>query len=398
MFGLGHSKTDVVYGVLYDIGSESVGVAITESVRNAEHPTVIFSHRIRMRLGAQKQTEAERIRAMRETLLSASLILSRDGLQALVAHDAHARISEILLTVSAPWSRTIARNVRYEGEKELKVTRQLIDELTASAETEIAQHLEEVIGNASFDYEIVERATLDVRINDYTITQPIGLHGSEISLVHITGVVPAELLKGISDVQEKIFPETHLRSHTFLLVLYCVLRDIFPDQTALTLVHVTGESTEFGIVESDTLTESISVPYGLNTIVRNRIASTKQTSAEVYSELTLYSENGLAKDREKEIAATLEEYTQSVSQYVHDHVTTRRFPRSAFILAPHTFTQLFKQTLTPLLKNELGITTDPLTLTEAVFNLGTTEHHDTNISIASRFFHKLHGCGEIGND
>jgi hypothetical protein len=395
MFGLKKEKAGVVYGVLFDIGSESVGVAIVESNRDNEYPTVIFSHRVHMRITKMTLTSSERLRYMREALFSASLIISRDGIQALTLHDKHARVSDILITVSAPWSHTLSRNVHYEGEKDLKVTRALLDDLVASAESEISTHLAKIDNDAELAYEVVERATVDVRINDYPIKEPLGLHGKEVSLMHVTGIIPADILDAVREVEEKIFPSTKVRSHTFLLVLYCILRELFTEHDALTIVHVTGESTELGIVENGTLIESISIPYGLNTIVRSLMSKKDQTMKEIHSELLLYHENNLAAERSKEIESHLTEYKKMLIERLQSE-TLRRFPGNAFVLAPLSFTELFKDVLAPVIKDELNIKTEILTLKADVLSMsaeGGTE--DTNISVASRFFHKLHGCGEF---
>jgi hypothetical protein len=395
MFGLRTKKTNVLYGVIYDIGSESVGVSIVRSDKAVPYPETIFYHRVHMRITKASLTNAERIRSMREALFSASLIISREGLQALAKKDELARVGEIMLTVSAPWAHTIARSVRYSAEKELKVTRALIDDLITSAEAEIHTHLKEAFEDTSLAYEIVERATVDVSINDYPVAHPLGLHGKELSLVHVTGVIPTDIVKAVEEVEEKIFPNTSIRSHTFLLVLYCVLREIFPDTTAFTLIHVTGESTEVGIVENGTLTESISVPHGLNTIIRALMTKGDQNAKGIHSELTLYHEHGLTESREKEIEARVIEYTSALSEGLTEHTSTRRFPKQAFVLAPLSYTEFFKDLLAPIIEKELDIPGDILTLSPDTLGTEENEIDDMNMMIVGHFFHKLHRSDEV---
>jgi hypothetical protein len=217
-----------------------------------------------------------------------------------------------------------------------------------------------------------------------------------VSLVHVSGLIPDEIIKAVQEVEEKIFPNTTIRSHTFLLVLHCVLREAFKEQSSLTMVHVTGETTEFGIVENDTLVESVSVPYGLNTIVRSLMTHKEQTAKEIYSMLELFHSNDLTPEQTGEIEQGLNTYTTMLKTALRAHASTRRFPRQAFVLAPASFTNLFSTVLNPVLKDELGLTSDLLTLTNDV--LGATATHDEadlSTMITSRFFHKLHGCGEI---
>ncbi len=396
MFGLGNKTKGVLYGVIYDIGSESVGVSIVESDRSNDFPTVIFSHRVQMRVTKNEVPFDERMRLMREALFSASLIVSRDGVEALTLHDAHARIKNILVTVSAPWSKTISRNVQYSGETELKITRTLIDELVGSAESELNTHAEQANEKGEPGYTIVERATIDVRVNDYEVNSAINLRGKEISLVHVTGIIPNEIITAVEEVEEKIFPNTTIRSHTFLLVLYCVLREVFKEDSALTIIHVTGETTEFGLVENGTLVESISLPHGLNTVVRSLMQKNNQTTKEIYSMLELFHNKSLTDVHSEEIKLGLTEYTEKLTEALHEHVSTRRFPKKAFVLAPASFSDLFCEVLNPIIKREFGIDSEILTLTPGV--LGETATHDEsdmNIIVTSRFFHKLHGCGEI---
>ncbi len=397
MFGFGSKGNAVLCGVIFDIGSESIGISIVESDHTNEFPNIIFSHRVPMRITKNELTGAERMRHMREALFSASLIISRDGLEALSLHNRHARIKHILVVVSAPWSKTISRSVNYTGETELKITRTLIDELVGSAESEISNHLTDLVSSdEKSGYTIIERATIDVRINDYAIKHPIGLRGNEISLVHVSGLIPNEIITAVEEVEEKIFPNTTIRSHTFLLVLHCVLREIFKEQSAITIVHVTGETTEFGIVENETLIESISIPCGLNTIVRSLMTHKEQTAKEIYSMLELFHANNLTPEQAQEIEGSLNEYTQKLKDELKKHSDTRRFPKQAFVLAPSSFTELFRTILNPVLKEGLGIASGTLIFTQDI--LGATATHDEadlSTMITSRFFHKLHGCGEI---
>ncbi len=396
MFGLGSRNNSVRYGALFDVGSESIGIAIVESKSNDVYPTILFSHRVHMRITSGESTAPERLRHMKEALFSASLILSRDGLEALRLHSAHARIKDILLTVSAPWSHTVSRNVAYTGDTELKISRALIDELVESAEHEIEAEIRNTHREHTHGFTVVEKATVDVRVNEYPVHQPIGLKGKDISLVQVTGLIPQDIVDAVAEVRDKILPNTPIRSHTFLLTLFCVTRELLKDYPSLTLVHVTGETTEFGIVENETLIESHSVPYGLNTIVRDSMGKSNRTSQEIHSLLTLYQEGKLAPDDASRIQNVLNDYTSRIQAELHEHASLRRFPKEAFVLAPASFTLLFKDLLDPVLKAEIALEHEVLTLPRDNFgSTGTHDMNDDHVSVVSHFFHKLNTCGEI---
>ena len=396
MFGLDRKGSKALYGAIFDIGSESVGVAIVESDAKAKYPNILFSHRVHMRLTKKKLDMADRIRIMKETLFSASLIISRDGLEALALHNKHAKVTKMLVSCSAPWSYTISRNVAYEGETELKVSRDLINDLIGSAETEIEKQLKAGDTPTDLTYEVVERATIDVRINDYPVMKPIGLRGKEISLAHVTGLIPREVIRALTEVEEKVFPETTIRAHTFMLVLYCVLREMYTAHNSMTIIHVTGDTTEFGVVEGDTLVESISAPAGLESVIRSMMQNDKETAQEMYTLLKLYHDGNLTDEVASRVKNALDAYIDTVRDALNAKASSRRFPKVAFIIAPSPFTPLFTTLLTPYLRDSLGISSEILNFDDTILGASPThDEQDANLSIASRFFHKLHGCGEI---
>lgn len=398
MFGFGASSGKPHYGALIDVGSESVGIAVVSSKMDEAYPKILFSHRVHMRITAQEVSATERIRYMKEALFSASLILSRDGLEALRVADTSARLQDILLTVSAPWSHTISKSVVYAGETDLKISRALIDELVTSAEEDIRTSIANESPELTEGFSVIERATTDVRINDYHVDQPIGLRGKEISLVHVTGLMPIDITKAVEDIRDKILPNVSIRSHTFLLVLYCVIREHIEDHSSLTIVHVTGETTEFGIVENNTLTENISVPFGLNGVVRELMRGNERTANEIHSLLTLSMHDELAEKEKSEVEKVLSAYSKRVGEALKNHAPEHRFPKNAFILAPTSFTQLFKHVLTPILRDEIGVGSEPLTFPrEHLDSSPTHDEQDDHIAIAASFFHKLHGCGEMSS-
>ena len=179
-----------------------------------------------------------------------------------------------------------------------------------------------------------------------------------------------------------------------MLVLYCILRELYAAHSTMTIVHITGDTTEFGIVEGDTLVESISIPFGLESVVRGMMRDDTETATEMYSQLELYERNELTVEAALPVKSALDSYMTSLSESLSSHTTTKRFPKTAFILAPSPFTTLFTSLLEPFLRDTLGVSGEILRLEDNVLN-ASTHTVDDNLSISSRFFHKLHGCGEI---
>lgn len=396
MFGLKSHTGGIFYGVIFDIGSESIGVSIIESNQSKKLPVIIFSHRVHMRIARLTPTTAAYTRHMREALFSASLMLSRDGLEALGLHNSQARIQKILVTCTSPWSYTISRNVQYEGENEIKITRNLIDDLVKSAEAEINTQIQKEKGAEQDLLEVVERATVDVRVNDYSIQNPIGLHGKSISLSHITGLVPTDIIKAVYEVQEKIFPNVEIRAHTFLLVLYCVLRDLFPKTESLCIINITPEATEFGVIEGGTLIESTTIPFGTNELVRQLMDSLKKTELEIGSLLALSESGSLEKTLHDQLEQEFKSFFKKFGESMSTHFVTRRFPKTAFLLVSEPYRELFVTALTPFIRDVFHADQTLLMINpEILKEISFRDSVDPYISVTSRFFHKLHACGEI---
>lgn len=396
MFGLKSHTEGIFYGVIFDINSDNIGVSIIESDQSKKLPITVFSHRVHMRIPKLAPSTAGYTRHMREALFSASLILSRDGLEALGLHNSHARIGKILVTCASPWSYTISRNVHYESEKEIEVTRDLIDDLVKSAESEITTQIQSEKNDAHDLFEVVERATVDVRINDYSIQNPVGLRGTSVSLAHITGLVPTDIIKAVYEVQEKIFPNVEIHAHTSLLVLYCVLRDLFPETESLCIINVAPETTELGIVEGGTLIESTTILSGTSTLVRQLADSLKKTEIEIGSLLTLYESDSLEKTLREQVDKEFKIFIKKFEVSMSEHFITRRFPKTAFLFAPEPYNELFVTELTPFIRDVFHADHTLLTINaEILKEISFHDSSDPYLSIISRFFHKLHACGEI---
>ena len=392
MFHFGSRQGSPAYGVILDIGSGSIGAAIVESNPEQTLPTLIYRNQTSLRISA----EAHDIRRVREALLATALTLSQEGLAALRNHNPRAKITRILVTCGSPWSYTIARNVSYENDEPFKVTKNLIHDLAETAEEEICTHIQE---SAPFsgDFTVVERATTDVAINDYVVNEPVGKTGTICSLSHMIGLVPKELLEALREVKDKLFPEAELAVHTYLLATYCVLRDLYPHTHAFTIIDVSGEATEFGVVENNLLSENKSLSQGSSTFIRGVMDETGSPASDIETLIATEGKNHITERAELE--KQVKSYVASVMESVQALTEHRALPRDTIITAHHPYEQLFKDMIRLALleanKVEPNILAVEQNLLHEVLPHGT---YSTHIALSARFFHKLHSCGELENE
>lgn len=395
MLGFGTRTKTSTYGAIIDVGSGSVGVGILKSDTREKLPEIIYVHRVYMRPAEDPTNTKDRLRKMREALFSATLLLSKDGMQTLHDHNPKARIKRILVTCSSPWAHTISRNIEFKKEHEFKITRSLISELVKSAEEEIISHINEsdIAGSLGL---VIERATVNFRVNDYLINDPAGLKGTSLKLSHITGLVPEEVLSATYEVRDKILTGAELSAHTYMLVVYCVLRDLFPHTHSLSIVDVTGESTEIGIVEDGILTETTSMPYGSNTLVRDVSSKTGGSTEDVLSYLKALGEQALHDAESTKSKGHLTQYKKHLAEMLEELRTQRPLPQTMVITALPQLEPLFRSVIPEVAHHITNSDYTILEMQKGILNeIATKNNSDVFITIASRFFHKLHGCGEI---
>ncbi len=392
MFSLSRGKHRPVYGALIDIGSGTVGVGIVVSNPGDATPTLIYTHRILMRVTEHKATADIDIRKVREALVSATLILSQEGYQALQAHDPNARITELFVTCASPWAYTMVRNVRYENDEPFKITQAIIDDLVETAESEIIDHVRKNITLGASEFEIIERTTVDVTVNDYHVSDPIHVQGSVVSLSHVAGVIPKEIVTSIQEIQDKIFPDTELHLHTSILGMYCVIRDIFPKMQNYAIIDVTGEATECAIVENSILIENTHMSQGSNSFVRNIIQKTNRPVPDIQTHLRAYGDQ---ETESVEFTEEIESYKKDIVGVVNRIREQRLFPPEIIVTAHHPYTTFFARIITDAVTQALETKPSVHTVAALLTDANQKENEeDVYLALIARFFHKVHRCGE----
>ena len=394
MFNFRHNDSDTVYGVLIDISSGTVGVAIVASPHDGKLPRLIYTHRNTMRITKHGAELSENIRRVREALFSAALTLSQEGKQVLSEFDSKAVITKMYVTCSSPWSYTVARTVHFEDNVPFKITRSIIDDLIQSAESEILNHVRTVEHVTSNDFSIVERATVDINVNDYPVVHPLNLKATILGLSHIAGLVPQEILDAVNEVQEKLFPETELRAHTYMLVMYCVMREIFPRLNTMCIVDITGEATEFAIVENGLLIENTSISIGSNTFIREVMETTGKPAADIQSHMSLVGTD--AHLSTTEFAPHIDAYKNQIIQTITGLLEHRAIPADIVVTAHRPFEHFFAPIIENAFKETLHNEPHTLSIRQNIIDeISQGGGDDVYLALGARFFHKLHGCGEL---
>lgn len=389
MFSFSRRTNEPLYGALIDIGSGTIGVAIVASDLKKQLPTILYQNRVTMRVGKNAGGSDEGLRRVREMLLSTSLMLSEEGGVALREENPKARVGELCVTVSSPWSYTLVRKVDYREDEPFRVTPAILKDLVGSAEAAILEAVRKESGAGKEGFEIVERATVGITVNEYPVVSPLKLEGTVLDLSQVAGLIPTKIIESVTEIQDKLFPKTRLHAHTSMLAMYSVLADIFPRTHTFGIIDVTAEATEFGIVEDDTLIENTFIRSGTNGFLKSVMAKTERPLADIETNLRAFSDKSVTKD--KDVLAGLAEYSELIREGVERILERRTFPGQIVVIAHEPYREAFTEAAFRGVRAATGKKPNVVALSQHLIREichGTGE--DVYLALAARFFHKLH--------
>ena len=393
MFLFGNDDDAVSYGVLIDVSSGSVGIAIAESNPESPAPSILYSERISMRITKHGAEESENIRRIKETLFSASLTLSQDGIKTLHEHNPKARLSKMYVTCSTPWSYTTARNVYYEEDENFRVTDEIIDDLVKGAESEMLSEATDADHIKGDVFEIVERATVDYTINDYAIENPRKLTGKTFGLTHIGGLVPSEIFDSIEEIHTKFFPQTELKVHTYMFAMYCVLRDLFPTYPSLFIIDVTAETTEYALVEDSILIENTFTASGSSSFIRDTMTETGQPASDIQTLMS--TESGTTHLDSSKITQSIDAYKKQISEMILKLQEKKIVPNTVVVTSQMPYEYFFASIILDCLETLFENKPKVLDLKQEIQKISSFGSEiDVYLMILTQFFHKSHKCGE----
>jgi len=399
LFGTGRKKHRLTYGILVDIGSASVGMGIARSDPHKPTPQIFYSHREKIRIGEEPNTE-ERVRAMRHALFSASLKLQNEGMTELRKREPKMRIERTLLVSSAPWAYTITRLIHVEEDREFLISKERIESIVKEAEKKDRKDAEEMGVLRDLETQVVERAIIDIAVNGYAVENPYDKKAKELSLAHISGLVPEDILDAAREINDKMFPHAALSVHTYALVFYCVLRDLYPRTKNFLLVHISGEATEIAFIGKQVLFETRTVPHGRFTLLREIAQKLHGLPEEMYEHLDLYRSGNATKTRTAAIAKILDDYTEEVNETLKKLSARYVIPKTVFLSTEPRLQGLYSDIFKHIREDDTNVREfDVVPLgsetSEDLADFVSDAEKDLFLSILGRFFHKLHGCTEI---
>jgi hypothetical protein len=269
-------------GIVIDIGSASVGVAIVSSVNINEKMEIIWSHREYERIKDVPDT-ADSLRDICTVLVNALLELGSNGLKTLHQYDPKLSLRYAQVAICAPWAHTVTKTITFEDEHPFEVTPSLIDQLVSSAKKQTFETAVDGKLVADLGLRTISEETVSVEINGYTVNKPYGKSGRSVAIAHVTAVAQEKLISTLEESMGKILPKVAIDCYSFMYLYYRTLRALHPHTSEICLVDVTNEATEIGIVRDNVLRYASFTPFGMYDLAREIALACTIPKEEAYS-------------------------------------------------------------------------------------------------------------------
>ncbi len=363
---------------------------------DAESQKPIFAYREQLKVSGDSSRDAS-FRVLKSALLAAALEYSQSGLKALRAHNPNARVEQVLFVYGAPWARTATRFIRVDDPVPFTVSKEQVATLVKEAEAKDEADFKKNEEFGKHKVALIERSVVHTAINGYLTAAPYDKKANELSLAHISGLIPEELLALSYEIEDKLMPHAKRHTHTFALSLFCVVRDMYPDVAQGLLIDISGEATELSVMQDEILIESATVPCGAYTLLRQVADDLKTMPDEALMHLREYGDK-----TPKKIKGVIENatkvYTTCLEEALHGLKTKYVLPHTVFLIVNKNldtfFAEIMDKAMEPYYKTH-GVFYALNKVLRDLDKVEPSEPYDAFLGIESRFFHKRHSCGEM---
>lgn len=312
------------YALLVDVGSGSVGLAI---VAPTESATPIWFHREHCPLKVT-QSVTESSKAVITTIMNVMMVFESEGRVALAKHNKSAKIGTVQTTVSAPWSYTVARTVKFEKDEPFIITAQLLAQLATTAADQAMEEFEQKHSLKDLGVQETSRTILDTHANGYRVATPNKQSAKQLSVTHVSTLIREEIVSSITEIQQKLVPAADLHITSFMMANYYVTDALQPTGVDFCLLDITNEATELGIVRHNALQYSTHASFGRASIAREIAQATGVPLHDAFTSIrTLADQNKIHTD----VKAALQAYQAQIVELFKETGDRLSIPKHIYL-------------------------------------------------------------------
>lgn len=328
--------------LLFDIGSGSVGAAVVEI---ADDTLPIVRYAVREDIAHYEHPAFKKFfRAMLNALENASHRLFKEAFGSGKGMQVRT-ISHIHCILASPWYTGGARILHYTHGQQFEITQELTQQIVAAGTvpddaTDDVSEKQSAAGQKTIEQKIIQ-----IIANGYETSKPYGQYANRLEISLYSARVANELGSRIQGVIRKTFGVGSMLFHSFALASFTTIRDVYPDISSFMLLDVTGEVTDIFFGKSGALSDTCSIPYGKNTLVREAAQAMRETPESALSLIRMYVSGGMAAEKRIPFEAALAEakarwvgLLETITAYI---MQTDTIPKNVFIMADPDIAPVF---------------------------------------------------------
>ncbi|OHA99371.1 MAG: hypothetical protein A3E59_00410 [Candidatus Zambryskibacteria bacterium RIFCSPHIGHO2_12_FULL_39_47] len=338
-------KKEDELSILLDIGNGSINGAIVLFTKN-KIPRFIFTGEVPFSIPLQPS--APELSAEMKILLNKILdYLIKNGLSKMTFAK---KIEKVLVTFSSPWFALKTKHINLVQQNYFLITKDFLDDIIEK-EKKVFEKLLSGEDSPNKSFEIVEKSIVHTKINGYEMSNSLGRKTKNFDAYLCLSVVGKST---IDIVHNAILKNSHIPAdmvsiHTFPVVSFIVVRDIFSANSDFIIMDITGEVTDLTLVEDNVVIKSISMPSGRNFIIR-QIAKKLDLSAEIAeSNLHLYAEGKLDEKTKIQIQTILLDVEKEWSIYLESAIqefsSQKNIPSTVYLTVDSDVAPIYKDFL-----------------------------------------------------
>lgn len=282
MFNFGKTVKEEV-ALLIHVGNGSIVCALATSSKEKK-PKILYVTRAYFPI-SEKPTAA-RLVSTANTLLDSTLdTLMKNGFTGEFWKTRKKRADFAIVVFSSPWFVSKTKRFSFSQETPFVITKSFIHDIVEKEEALFKKDLLKAGGTETPEaFSIIEKSVLHTKINGYTLEDGIGKKTKNFEAFLFMSLVAETIEKEITSriLKHANISKSHILLHTFPLVTFSAVRDIFQSDPDFLVMDVTGEITELTLVRDNSIIETLSFPFGRNTIIRH-IADKLNLSPEIAS-------------------------------------------------------------------------------------------------------------------
>jgi len=331
--------------LIIDIGSGSVGVAVVSVCSNPNIiPEILYTNRKEIKYYGGLNSRRflfSMINAFEEALNNVQKnFISASG-NIIDIKETHCFFSSL-------WHISQVRVLINENRKDTKITKLLIGKMIEK-ESEIFETstLKNNINiSAENDVQIIEKKIMQIKLNGYETSKPYSKTAKTLEINLFISVVSKKVIKIFEESFFRFFNNKIIQYHTFVNTAFVALRDINSTINDYLFLDISGEITEIAIVKNGVLFDSISFPFGKNSIVRKISEALGTNKEEATSRVSLYKSNDLIQIADSKISKIIEnsmkEWHKMFDVSIKQLLLNIALPQVIFFMSDDDISQLIR--------------------------------------------------------